>query len=447
VYRQIVLVCCVFALFTAPFAAAQEGQRLDGIAAVVNDDIVLESDVEEQLYLFIMNAQIRPDSAEVDTLRRQVLDQLIEERLIVAEAKRQGLQVSDNEIEAEVGRAIEDAKKRLGGEAAFQEQLTRENTTEARLREKYRTDLTRQMLAQRLVQKTIPSRQVTQAEAEAYFKEHRAEFPRAPVELTLQVVQIPATPESSAVAAGRKKIEAIRKRITGGEKFAKVAAETSEDPGSARAGGDLGFFGKGVMDETIEAEAFSLPLNRLSDPIRSPFGWHLLEVLDKDTLKTIAGRDSFDTLGNLAVEVHARHILVRVPVSEADAERARVLAEKVRKEALAGADFAALAKRYSHYEGPQNAKGEIGPVSVGALQPHIRAGLESLPVGAISEVLLNQVGYNVFRIVDRTPEREYAIEEIREELPAAVSQMKFRERYQEWVEGLRKKAHIEIRVS
>jgi len=435
------------ALLAASVAMAAEGQRLDGIAAVVNDDVVLESDVEEQLYLFLMNAQIRPDSAGVDTLRRRVLDQLIEEKLIVAEAKRQGLTVTDAEVQKAVEQALDDAKQRLGGEAGFREQLAKENTTEAKLREKYRADLSRQLLAERLVSKMVPTKPVTPAEAELYFKNNRPKFPRMPVELTLQVVQIPATPDSESMAKGRAKIEAARKRIVGGEKFAKVAGEVSDDPGSARSGGDLGFFGRGVMDASIEQVVFGLSPGKLSEPIRSPFGWHLVEVLERDTLKTIAGRDSMDATGEHAVEVHARHILVRVPISDADAERARKLAERVRQEALAGADFAGLTRRYSKYEGPQNERGEVGPVSVAVLQPHIREGLENLPVGAISEVLVNQMGFNVFRIIDRTAEREYQLDEIRDELPNAVSQMKFRDRYEDWVKGLRTKAHIEIRTS
>lgn len=428
-------------------SAVHAQERFDGIAAVVNDEVVLESDVEEQLYLFVMRAQIQPDSTEVDSLRRQVLEQLIDEKLIVAEAGRQGITVPDAEVEKEVAQAVAEVRERLGGEQEFREQLQRENTTEDALRDKYRTEVRRQLLAQRLLQKELPRRPVAQAEAEAYFKANPGKFPRMPAELELQVIQIPATAESSAVAAGRGRILDARRRITGGEKFARVAGEVSEDPGSARAGGDLGYFGRGALDQTIEDVVFALPLGTLSEPVRSPFGWHLIEVLDRDTIKTVAGRDSVDADGNPAIEVHARHILVRVPISEEDAKRAEELARKARQEALAGTDFATLVKRYSRYEGRQDEGGNIGYVSVAALQPHIRAGLENLPVGAISEVLMNQVGFNVFRVVDRKAERAYQLEDIREELPEVVAQMQFRDRYDKWLETLRAKAHIEIRNS
>ena len=94
----------------APGSGVESGaQELDRIAAVVNDEVVLQSDVDEQVYLFLQRNNAQPDSALVDTLRRQVLDQMISEKLIVAEAKRQGLTVSPTEVERQVDQAIAEA--------------------------------------------------------------------------------------------------------------------------------------------------------------------------------------------------------------------------------------------------------------------------------------------------------------------------------------------------
>ena len=433
------------AFFLAPASAG--AQRLDGIAAVVNDDVVLQSDVEEQLALLFMNSQIPQDSATVDTLRRQVLNQLIDEKLIVAEAKRQGITVGEAEVSRQVEQAIADAKERMGGEQSFRQQLVRENTNEEKLREKYRSELQRQIIAQRLVQKQLPKKTLTAIEAEAYFTANKDRFPRMPSEIRLQVIQIPASADSATEAAARAQVMAVRKRILAGEKFAKVAAEVSDDPGTARSGGDLGFFARGMMEPAVEEAAFKLNPGELSQPVRSAFGWHIVEALERDTAKTRAGKDSTDKKGAPVVEVHARHILIRVPVSDADAERARKLAERVRGEAVKGTDFGTLARRYSKYQGQQGEGGDLGFVSMATLQPNIRAGLDTLEIGEISEVLANPVGFNIFKVTDRRPEREYQLEEIRKDLPELVAQMKQREKYEEWVKSLRAKAHIEIRNS
>jgi peptidyl-prolyl cis-trans isomerase SurA len=179
--------------------------------------------------------------------------------------------------------------------------------------------------------------------------------------------------------------------------------------------------------------------------VHSSAGWHIVQVIERDTLKNRAGRDSLDADGHPAIEVHARHILVRVQLSEADADRARALAEKVHAQAAKGANFGDLVKRYSKYQGPASADGDLGFVSLGTLQPQIRSGLDTVRVGGISEVLVNSAGFNIFKVSDRKPEREYKLEEIKEELPDAVAELKQREKYDEWIKTLRGKAHIEIR--
>jgi len=419
-------------------------ERLDGIAAVVNDEVVLESDVEEQLYLFLMRAQSQPDSAAVDTLRRQILEQLIDEKLIVVEAKRQGVTVPDAEVVKQVETAIQEAKGRMGSAEAFAAQLQKENLSEDKLREKYRNEIRRQMIAQRLVQKQIARKNVTPAEAEAFFNAHPDKFPKLPGEVRVAVVQIPVSPDSASDRKGRARALEVRKRLVAGERFAKVAAEVSEDPGSAQGGGDLGFFGRGRMDPAFDEAAFTQKPGEIGPPVQSAFGWHIIQVIDRDTVKTAARRDSLDEEGEPVVETHARHILIRVEVGEADVARAKAIADKARAEALKG-DFAVVVKRYSRFQGAQSPNGDVGFLSLGQLQPQIRAGLDTVKIGDVSEVLPNRAGFNIFKVLDRKPERAYTLEEIRDELPQAVSNIQFREKYEAWVKGLRSKAHIEIR--
>jgi len=428
-------------LAASPLAA----QRLDGIAAVVNNEIVLESDVEEQLGLFLAQTRLRPDSALADTLRRQVLEQIIDDKLVVAEARRQNLTVSEAEIKRQLDQAIAQKKEEMGGEAAFVEQLKIENLTESKLRERYRAEIERLSLRNRLLERMFPRKAVPAAEAETYFKAHADKFPKFPAELRLAVIQIPPMPDSSEDAKGRAAVLAARRRIVAGEKFAKVAAEVSQDPSSKNSGGDLGFFAQGTMDPSLEAAAFTVKLNTLSEPVRTPYGWHILETLERDTLKAVGGRDSLGRDGKPLLEAHVRHILVRVMVDDDDVERARKLADRVHGEARKGTDFATLARRYSKYAGPQSEGGDLGFISMARLQPEIRAGLDTLEIGQVSEVLTNQLGFNIFKLLDRHPERPYTLEEIRDELPMAVADIQSREKYEDWVKGLRTKAQIQYR--
>ncbi len=425
-------------------------ERLDGIAAVVNDDVILESDVEEQVFLFVSQARVRPDSTMLDTLRRQVLNQLIDFKVLVAEAKRQGVSLAasdQRQMDQQVEESLRDTKGRFETEEAFQAQLARENTSEAKLREKYRSDLERQMLAEHLIEKQMPLRPVPATEAEAYFASHPEKFPRLPAEVKVQLIQIAPAADSVTNQRARAKALGVKKRIAAGEKFAKLAGEVSDDPNTARSGGDLGVLPHGALDRPLDDAVFTLKLNTVSDPVRSAVGWHLIEVLERDTVKTAAGRDSTDRIGRPAMEAHVRHILIRVPVGDADVERARALAERVRADAAKGSDFGALARRYSQYNGQAAADGDLGFVSLASFQPDLRAGIDTIAVGGVSDVLENSVGFNVFKVNDRKPERPYSLEEVRAELPQVVGQIKQRERIDEWVKSLRAKAHIEVRSS
>ena len=297
-------------LAASPLAA----QRLDGIAAVVNNEVVLESDVEEQLGAFLNQTRLRPDSLLADTLRRQVLEQIIDDKLVVAEARRQGITVGESDVKRQLDQAIAQKKEEMGGEAAFVEQLKAENITEAKLRDKYRAEIERLAIRNRLLDRLFPRKPLPAAAAEAFFKSHPEKFPKFPAELRLAVIQLPPTPDSAEDARGRAAVLAVRKRIVGGEKFAKVAAEISQDPSSSKSGGDLGFFAQGTMDPALEQAAFSIKTGLLSEPVRTPYGWHILETLERDTLKSAGGRDSLDRDGKPLLEAHVRHILVRVTV-------------------------------------------------------------------------------------------------------------------------------------
>ncbi len=419
---------------------------LDRIAAMVNDEAVLASDVEEQVYLFLQRTNARPDSLQLDTLRHQVLDQLIDEKLLLAEAKRRTVVLSDAELEKGVEQAIDDVKQRLGSDAAFQEQLGRENTTEAQLRDQYRGQMRSQLLVRKLVESQFPRRPVPQNEAETYFNAHKDKFPKVPGEVRLSVIQIPPEADSVALSAGYAKAMAARKRIVAGTPFAKVAQEASDDPGTAKSGGDLGYFAHGAMEKGVEEAAFTLKLNELSQPVRTPYGWHIVQALDRDTLKTAGGKDSLDAEGKAIPEAHARHILIRVQPTDDDVARAKALAGRVRDEARKGTNFATLVHRYSKYDGNATPEGDVGFVSLGGLQPQIRQGLDSLEVGQVSDVLPNQAGFNVFKVTDRHAEREYTVDEIRKDLPDAVAQVQFRDKYEAWLKTLRSKAQIQYRT-
>jgi len=419
----------VLAQAAAPVPSAA-GERIDGVLATVNDEVVLASEVDEQLYLYINQNRMRPDSVGVAQLRREILDRIIEEKVIVSEAKRQNITVPEAELEKSVTEAMDDVKKRLGSEAAYRSELAREGITEEDLRKRYRDDVSRQMMAQALLRKQIGKVEVTPNEAVAYYAAHTSEFPKRPAAMRVSVIQIPVEADSLAKRAVRQRAVDAQARLKKGEPFSRLAQELSEDQATAGSGGDLGWFKRGQLDSTFELAAFKVPVGQVSGVVETAFGYHLIKVEEADPAKG---------------EIHARHILFRVTPTEKDAERVRVRIEDVRTQAVKGVDFGTLVRRYSKYKGPSAPDGDLGFLPVTAFTPEFRAALDTLETGQVSQALLNPQGWNLFKVVDREGERTYRVDEIQQELPDLVRQAKMKTQYDAYIETLRKKATIEYR--
>jgi len=359
-----------------------------------------------------------------------VLDKLIDDRLIVAEAKRQNMNVSDADVDKSVNDALADTKKRLGTEAAYEDELKREGMTEDGLKARYKDEVTRQLLANQLLRKSLPKIDVAPGEAEKYFHDHPDQFPKRPPSIHAQVIFIPVEPDSLERAAVRKRAAETLARIRKGESFSRLAQNLSEDPGTAQSGGDLGWFKKGTLDSTFEEAAFKLPVGTVSGIVQTPFGYHLIKVEEADKVKG---------------EIHARHILFRLAPTEADAERAKKKIDDIHAQAVKGVDFGTLAHRYSKYQGPASPEGDLGELPMTVFSNDFRAALDTLEIGEISVPLANAQGYHLFKVIDRSAERAYQLPEIKDDLPDMVRQAKLKEQYDSYVADLRKKAHIEYR--
>ena len=413
-----------------PPARTPGGERVDGVAAVVDNDVVLQSEVDEQLFLFLQQQQGQPDSMQVVQLRKDILDKLIDDRIIVGEAKRQNLTASEAEIEKNVADAIADTKKRLGSDDAFAAELRREGMSEDDLKKRYRDEVQKQLLANALLRKQLGKLEVTQADAEKYFTDNPDKFPKRPSAIKAQVIQIPIEPDSLEKAAVKKRAAETLARIKKGEPFSRLAQTLSEDPGTAQSGGDLGWFKKGSLDSTFEVAAFKVPAGQVSGIVETPFGYHLIKVEETDPAKG---------------EIHARHILFRVAPSEADAKRAKTQIESIRAQAVKGVDFGTLARRYSKYKGPAGSDGDLGFLPMNVFSGDFKAALDTLELGEVSPPLLNPQGYHLFKVNDREAERAYTLAEVKDQLPDLVRQQKLKDQYDTYVADLRKKAHIEYR--
>jgi peptidyl-prolyl cis-trans isomerase SurA len=406
------------------------------IAAIVNKEVILESDVDEQLRTAMGNLRVDPgDSVTIAKLRKDVLQQLIDEQVILAEAQRQSITIPKADLDQAVKQAIQNVRARLGTEQNFQRALAEEKTTEDLLRKKYEPEVRKQLLVMRLVGREVQNKTtVTDAEVKSYFVSQRDSLGKKPEELKLSAIVVGFDPDSIQVKRLRVRADSLRNLIVGkGRPFEEIARKFSDDPSGVR-GGDLGTFGRGEMVGEFEEVAFSLKPMDVSQPVRSRYGWHIIQVLEHFA-KT-------DTSGE---RVHARHVLLQAAIKPADEERARKRALSVRDSLLKGADFAAMAKRFSMDTSTKDSGGYLGDVAVPNLPPSFREALTGLREGEVSVPLKGEAGYYVFKLGGRVPEREYRFEEIKEDLKKIVLNQKLREAYDRWLDRIRKNVNIEVK--
>jgi peptidyl-prolyl cis-trans isomerase SurA len=409
---------------------AEELYSLDGIAAIVNDSVVLMSEVQEQTFFFASQQGISlADTAALAAARAEVLQRLIDEKVIVDEARKRGMTVSRDDVEMAVDGVIQDMIHGTGSEEAFREQLERENLTEEELRALYRPRLEAQILASRLVRREVNTdAEVTDSDIETYYSQNQDQFPERPETVRMAHIYVGVLPDSMSYVQARETAERLRERVVAGESFETLAGEFSVDP-SARKGGDLGYFKKGQLDPRFEAAVFGAGPGQVAEVVQTRFGFHVIKVTD------IRG-DS---------EARASHILIPVVPMEAAVATARTKIESLKTALDEGADFADVAAMGSEDLETREKGGDLGYYAVADLTPDVREVISAMKPGDVSGVTEAPDGYHIFRLAERRPKGRFTLEETREDIRELIRREKLEEGYAEWIEELREGAYIEIK--
>jgi peptidyl-prolyl cis-trans isomerase SurA len=284
------------------------------------------------------------------------------------------------------------------------------------------------MLAQRIVAREIRSQvEVTTDQAQKYFDEHKDELPQRPEEV--HIAHILVVPQAGEQAGGPLgEIKAARARIEGGESFAEVAEDVSDDPSRTR-GGVLGWFRPGDLDPDFEAAVGALEVGELSEPVRTRFGFHLIEVMDRD-----------------GERFEVRHILKLVELGDDAVAAAQERAEEARELVVAGEPFEDVAARMSDDELTRDTGGDLGWTPVASLMPAVSSMVDSLGVNGLSPVITSERGFHVFKILDRRTGGAYEFDEISDQLKSLLEQQELEEAYDEWMSAVRDSAYVEIKT-
>lgn len=406
------------------------GALLDRVAAVVNEGVVLHSELEEQLS--VISARLREQRLEPpaqNVLRQQVLERLVLQEIQAQRAERAGIKVPDEQL----NRALQEVAERNGLTLSqLPGALGAQGIEYAGYRESMRRELTLTLLRQRDVLARIT---VTPRELEQFLERQRrlpAEGSEYDVSHILIAVPQAATPEQLQAAEARA--EEIYRRAQGGEEFARLAVAYSNSQ-TALEGGRIGWR-KGAELPTVLAEQIvQLAPGQLGAPLRTASGFHLVRL---NAVRGAAGAPL------ITAQVHARHILLK-PNEIQDEATVRQRLEALRARILGGEDFAGLAATLSQDPGSATEGGDLGWSSPQSFVPEFAQVLEGLEEGELSAPFRTPYGWHLVQLLGR---REFdATDEVRRQRAfAQLRESKAEEETELWLRRLRDEAYVEYKM-
>ena len=424
----------VFLLFgAAPGMAGAQENLVDRVVAIVGDSVVLLSDIIQRENQTIAQGGVLPpeDSPQRDSIRQELLEGIISDQLLLQAAVQDTLlKVDGEQVEELLNEAMAQIVGRFPNQAELERALAAQGMSLQSLRETRRAYFTQQQLVRLYVQTNIGQGavEVTEEEMRAFFEANRAALGERPATVTFKQVLMRVVPSDSARAVAVSRAEEIRDRARAGEDFAEIAAAYSQDPGSAAAGGDLGWFRRGQMAKAFEEAAFALPEGVVSDVVETEFGFHI--ILVERARPT---------------ERKARHILIQAVTDYTDITRARELAEEIVRRAESE-EFQDLIDEYHDPEAPDSATVPVREIAEWFPPAYLAALSQRQPGEIVGPVEFKdprgQDHFVVIRIIGVRDAGNYTYEDVREGLRGELID---RKRVEALVESLRARTHIEIK--
>jgi peptidyl-prolyl cis-trans isomerase SurA len=404
------------------------GQSLDRIAAIVNDGVVLNSELDDQVAQ--VTARLKSQNADLpaeSVIRQQVLEQLILQEIQLQRADKGGLKITDETL----NNAMTEVAQRNGITLSqLPKALAAEGLDYAAYRDTIRKQLTLRLLQQRDVVQRI---NVTPREIDQYL-ERQAKHPATTSEYNVShiLIAVPQEATPAQLDAAQKRAADIIARARGGEDFAKLARAYSNSQ-TALDGGSLGWR-KGTELPTVLADSvLALKAGEVSDPIRAPTGLHIVKL---NEARSSTPKDIVD-------QVHARHILMRTTEVLDDATVQQKL-ETLRDRVLKGEDFGALAQISSQDVGTAADGGDLDWTTPDTFVPDFAQQLNSLKDGEISHAFRTQFGWHIVQMLGRRKyddtrelERKQAADEIRAS--------RIDDDIELWLHRLRGEAYVDIK--
>ena len=409
---------------------------VDRVVGVVADAPILASQVEEELYSQRAQGTKLPDTPEgLRAMCRSALSDMVDVEVLVQQAQRDtAIKVSDEEIAAGVEEQIRNVRQRFTSELDYRAELKKAGFGTPEEYRRWLTDQQRRAaLRNRLIDRLksedkLKAVQPTEREMRDYFDAQKAQLGQRPATVSFRNIIVTPKADSGAKAHALQLADSIAQALRKGGDFASAAKRFSMDPGSKELGGDLNWFRRGQMVREFDQVAFALKPGVISDPVETPFGYHIIQVQRVQP-----------------AEVQARHILIQPAITQENADSAAALAARIREAIVGGASFDSLQALY-HDPGEEK---QAPDVPADQLPPEYQAGLGTADSGQVVPVFTIQKDaglrqkYVVLQVTNRRVAGEIRYEDVKDAIRKRLGEELAVRHY---IQRLRASTFVEMRL-
>jgi len=412
-----------FACGSAPAA-----EVIDRILAVVDEDIILESEVLQYLQFNLgadMDLAALSDEQVAD-LKMRILEELIRQKVLLAKARADTVTIRDRDVDRELETRIKSLETQLGSEKKITEYYGMSMT---QIRREFRTLVREGMMIDQIKRTHLGDIRVRRSDVEAFWKVYQDSIPAIEEAVKLSHILLRDEVSDASRQATMARADSVREMILAGEvEFEAAARRLSDDAASAKKGGLLGTTNRGDLVPEFEEVAYNLEEGEISFPVETKFGIHVIRLNSRTGEK-----------------INTSHILFNITPGVADQEGTMVRARALREEILAGRDFAEAASELSWDAKSAANGGDLGWFKPEELPEDFRVPARNLAPGEISEPFRSQFGVHLLKVTDRQTARRVTLAEDYDRIEQMALMQKKEREFNKWIDNLKAETFIEIK--
>jgi peptidyl-prolyl cis-trans isomerase SurA len=414
----LLLVLCVVPAFAT--------EPIDRIVAIVDEDVILESEVFQYLQMNIGSQKAFESlpASKIDSMKKQILEELIKQKVILAKARADTIKVLPRDVDKELDGRIKSLSDQVGGNDKLEEYY---GMPIARIKKQFRPVVEEGMMIEKAKAEKLRPIKISHLEVDKFWKTYQDSIPPLKDALRISHILLRDVLSEGSTQAAIKKADSAKALIESGKiTFEEYASRYSNDEGTGAKGGKLGLTSRGDLVPEYESVAFNLKDGEISKPVVSSFGVHLIRME-----------------GRVGEKINTSHILFKIVPAEEDKQQTMARADSIIQALKGGADFGDLALRYSTDAKTAPKGGDLGWFSPEELPEDFRAPLENLKKDDLTSPFRTKFGVHIVKVTERVFARKVSLEDDYDRIEQMALHMKQADEYDKWIAELSKEMYIE----